>query len=233
MKHLNIFVAIMLLCSSASFAQIVQCDTMGVAYIADSIVFKKAMLVTPDSSIIIPMVNNTQTNFAYPQARLENVTPLPTGMSIYNAGGWYVFASAWNVGDTMPASIDYYVNNPIPDNYTVTFNLYVKNFAPLTIDSCVFINALTINLKPVSTSAVHDMNAGDDSFSFDPNPATNNITVKPGVSKAVIEIYSLTGALIQTVTADHSMSADISGLAPGIYFVKEKGKAAVQKLVKI
>jgi len=232
MKYFNILAAAFLLFSTTISAQVVECDTMGVAYDSTHIEFKESSLVTPDSAIIIPMINNTHTNFAYPQAKLVNTTPLPTGMSLFDSN-WQVFASAWNIGDTMPVSIPYDVNNVIPDNYMVTFKLYVTNFAPLTIDSCVFVNTLTINLKPVAPAAVQGINGVSSPFSFYPNPATKSIQVTSALSGKSIEIYSMTGALVQTVVADHSTIIDISTLPAGLYFIKEKGTMAVLKLVKV
>ncbi len=231
MKHFPLL-TILLFLSGTVAAQVVECDTMGVAYDAAHIQFKRAILVTPDSSIIIPMVNNTHTNFAYPQIKLENTTPLPPGMSLYNTG-WNVFASAWNVGDKMPVNVDYYVNTTIPDNYMVTFKLYVTNFAPLTIDSCVFVNTLTINLKPVIPAAVQQINGGITGLSFYPNPVTNAIYLTQVAAGAVIEIYSVTGALVQAAAIDQYNKLDVSSLSTGLYFIKQKGAASMQKLLKL
>ncbi len=232
MNHTKILFAALLLLSTRLSAQVVECDTMSLAHVDAGIVFQSAMLVTPDSSILVPMVNNTTTNFAYPQIKLVNTTPLPSGMSLYSTG-WVVFASAWNVGDTATASVDYYVNTPIPDNYTVTFKLYATNFDPLTIDSCVFVNTLTINLKPVSAAAVQEVNNTQPSLSFYPNPATKQINVN-AQNDTELEIYATTGALVQTTSITKSKNTvDVSGLAAGIYFLKEKGTTVVQKLVKV
>ena len=222
MNHSKILIAALLMFSVRLSAQDVECDTMSLAHVDDGIVFKSAMLVTPDSSILVPMVNNTTTNFAYPQIKLVNTTPLPPGMSLYSTG-WVVFASAWNIGDTATASVDYNVNTVIPDNYTVTFKLYAKNFAPLTIDSCLFVNTITINLKPVSVAAVQEVNSVHPSLSFYPNPAAKQINVNIQ-DDALIEIYTATGALVQmTAISKSHNTVDIAGLPAGIYFVKEKG----------
>jgi hypothetical protein len=230
MKQAILF-ALVLLVGDRLSAQVVECDTMTITYISTEIAFKNDIFSAADSMITVPFINNTHANFAYPQAKLVNTTPLPTGMTLYSTG-WVVFASAWNVGDTATASISYNVTAPIPDNYTVTFKLYMTNFAPLSIDSCVFANTLTINLKPTVPSAVNEVNAGH-SFSFYPNPAKDRIEVSVN-AETTLEIYGISGTLLQTATiGKQANSVDVSSLPTGVYFLREKGGGVVQKLVKV
>lgn len=230
MRILKLLFPILLFCNQVS-AQTVVCDTMSLVYVNSGITFSHALSAT-DSMITLPMVNNTHTNFAYPQVKLVNTTPLPTGMSLYSTSmGWVVFASAWNVGDTAYAHIEYNVNNPIPDNYMVTYTVYAHNFSPLSIDSCVFSNTITVNLKPVGTSAVSEVNGGD-IFSFYPNPANNSIHVT-AAADAIVDIYSPAGTIVQTdITDATTRIIDISGLAAGVYFMRERATEKVLKLVK-
>ena len=233
MKYLCLF-ALLLACTGMKVsAQVVECDTMTLTHVNAGIKFQATTLSAPDSSIVIPMVNNTTTNFAYPQIKLINTTPLPPGMSLHDAN-WQVFASAWNIGDTAPAYTNYFVNTIIPDNYTVTFKLYATNFAPLTIDSCVFVNTLNINLKPVGTASITNVAASEHTVVFYPNPAADHINICSTTDVAQLEICSVTGTIVMTASiTKQATSIDISSLAPGIYFIREQGKSGGKKLVKI
>ncbi len=231
MKHIKLLVAILLLNTQLQ-AQWVQCDTMTVVLITDSVKFRDNVFSSPDSVITLPFINNTTANFAYPQAKLKNTTPLPSGMSLADTN-WQVFASAWNIGDTATAAIGYDVNAPIPDNYMVTFKVYCKNFAPLAYDSCEFVNTITVNLKPVGTAAVSDVN-GKAAFNIYPNPATNTLYVDHYIPGSILELYSITGAKIESKQiADTTGFIDVSQLSAGIYFIREKGSVAIHRFVKL
>jgi len=230
MKHLKLLFSTLLLTTQLQ-AQWVQCDTMSIKLITDSIKFKDDVFSAADSVITLPFINNTSANFAYPQAKLINTTPLPTGMTLHDLN-WQVFASAWNIGDTATASIGYDVNMPIPDNYTVTFKVYCKNFAPLAYDSCEFVNTITVNLKPVGGVGVANVK-GEGAFNVYPNPATNIVYIDGCAPGSVMEVYTITGvsAIISTIDGNTGF-IDVSQLPDGIYFIRKMGSGAVYKFVK-
>lgn len=218
--------------SCAAYSQTVLCDTMSIAYVSSGIRFTDAVISSADSAIVIPLVNNTGTNFAYPQAKLINVSPLPAGMTLSSLG-WVVFASSWNVGDTASASILYDVSAAVPDNFVVKFNLYVTNFLPLTIDSCVFSDTLSINLKPAVGTGLPYSTAASSSFSLYPNPAHTTISFTASGAGSVVDLYTATGVLLRTVPTNKLQKpVDISDLPAGMYFVRERVSGLVRKFVK-
>jgi hypothetical protein len=213
-------------------AQIAQCDTMVIGYVGSDIKFTDATFSSSDSDMLVPLINNTTTNFAYPQAKLINVSPLPAGTTLYDAG-WIVFASAWNVGDTATARIPYSVSAPIPDNYTVRFVLLVTNFLPLNVDSCQFTDTLTINLKPVSSAAVHELNPIRTPFTLYPNPATNVLKVFLANFPATIDLFSACGKKVITAQLQSPTDQiDISRLPDGVYFVRDRRGRSIARFVK-
>ena len=226
---LSVFILLINMYSAKS--QIVQCDTMTINYVPSSIVFMHNIVSSPDSVIKIPLINNTQTNFAYPLAKFENTTPLPSGMSYLNHQ-WQVFASAWNVGDTGTVSFEFYVTAPIPQNYMVTFNLFVSNFSPLSIDSCVFANTVTLNLNP-SVGINEITNAPE--FSFSPNPAIDYLEIKLNENNSEeLEIFSSDGKIINTYKIGGTdKRIDISMFPAGVYFIRTKNQFHPQKLVVV
>lgn len=224
--------ALMIVATTHSSAQIAQCDTMVIGYVGSDIKFTSATFSSSDSDMLLPLINNTATNFAYPQARLINVSPLPAGTTLYDAG-WIVFTSAWNVGDTATARIPYTVSAPIPDNYTVRFVLLVTNFLPLNVDSCQFTDTLTINLKPVSSAAVHELNPIRTPFTLYPNPATNNLNVLLAEFPATVDLFSACGKRVTTAQLQSPADKiDISNLPAGVYFVREKTGGTIARFVK-
>lgn len=225
-------IAALLLLQYGARAQFALCDTMDIVHVDAGIRFEDGISTSYDSDIVVPIFNNTGTNFAYPQAKLLNTTPLPPGMSLYTTN-WQVFASAWNTGDTGWAHIGYHVTTAISANYTVKFNLLLTNFAPLSVDSCIFSDTLTINLRPVGTSAVNTVVSGKTQMSIYPNPATDIVYVDNVQAGTVIDISSVTGGCLRrVVTQKTSARIDIADLPPGIYIVTETGSSNTRKLIK-
>lgn len=89
--------------------------------------------------------------------------------------------------------------------------------------------------KGFVTSSV-DMSANN-SIRMYPNPAVNNMTIKSEINITNIEIYSLSGKLIQQVHGyNKSTSLDISSMVAGYYYVSiilENGERSIQKLIKL
>ncbi|HLC83981.1 MAG TPA: hypothetical protein VJI69_09125, partial [Bacteroidia bacterium] len=82
-------------------AQIVICDTMPINYNPTTIAFSTASSSFGDSVLTIDITNNSNTNFAYPLAKMVPVGMWPAGMSLTTGSqGWNVFGSSWNTGQT-------------------------------------------------------------------------------------------------------------------------------------
>lgn len=92
-----------------------------------------------------------------------------------------------------------------------------------------------------AVSGIFSVQLNDGPFSIHPNPVSDRMEVllKDGVSLAgTIEIVDITGKVVQHVPADYRriVTADVSGLDAGVYFVKleRAGKTiAVKKMLKL
>ncbi|MFN8287114.1 MAG: T9SS type A sorting domain-containing protein [Chitinophagales bacterium] len=128
------------------------CNSIPMSYRSDSITWQKSWTSFGDSMLSVPIVNTSDSSYAYPQAKLVPITPLPNGLVLNENGGpWNVFASSFVPGDTYPANFFFDVSQPIPANATVTFELWLTNLAPLTIDSCKYDGTFTFNFNPQAT----------------------------------------------------------------------------------
>ena len=137
-----------LLCAVQLKAQ-TSCNGIPLSYRSDSITWQKSWTSFGDSMLSVPIVNTSDSSYAYPQAKLVPVTPLPNGLVLKENGGpWNVFASSFVPGDTYPANFFFDVSQPIPANASVTFELWLTNLAPLSIDSCKFDGTFTFNFNP-------------------------------------------------------------------------------------
>jgi hypothetical protein len=230
MRYL-VMLALTVLPGIVAHGQWAVCDTMGITYLATEVKFEGSILGSYDSAVAIPIVNNTGTNFAYPQAKLINITPLPSGMTLHESN-WLVFASSWNTGDTATSYIGYDVTLLIPDNFIVKFSLSVTNFAPLAVDSCIFTDTLTINLKPV-TVAVSHISKESKGFTFWPDPAIAEISICATYDNAELAICSITGKVVKTFTANRQITrVNISELPAGMYLIREKRTGTIKQLIK-
>jgi hypothetical protein len=208
-------------------AQVPLCDTLPIDIDHQNVRVATSLLFTADTAVIIPFVNNTNTNFAYPLMKLINLTPLPPGMTYYT-NSWNVFASSWNVADTAEAEVDFVLTQPIPDNYTVTFEIHMSNFSPWTIDSCIFYSPIIINLNPVVTN-INELNQSD--FSIHPNPAKDYISITGTWKQNLFEIFSSDGRLITSLEIDQEKKICIAGFENGIYLIKNKASRQVKRFV--
>ncbi|HKR05252.1 MAG TPA: T9SS type A sorting domain-containing protein [Bacteroidia bacterium] len=227
-------------CTLKIQAQVTACDSIPLSY--NNSIFTTAIPASfGDSMITFQITNNHPTQgFAYPLAKIVPLNPLPPGMTLTaGSAGWNVFASSWNPGNTMPVNIYYDVTLPLPQNYTVTFQLWVSNLLPLLIDSCYFNNTFTINLNP-GTISIYSMQE-DITYSIYPDPAQHylhisrdlpfrnpvNISLCNVTGKKVMEENIAPGALQKTL--------DVGRLSPGAYFlsIKEEGKTEVVKKIII
>lgn len=207
-------------------AQTVSCTDQPFQYLENGVTYQNSGGISfGDYFLSIPIKNTTTNDYAYPQAKLVPTTPLPEGMVINPSGDvWIVFASSWNIDSTAPAQIFFDQNLPFEPNASVTFELWMKNLAPLTIDSCKF----------------------DNTFTFNFNPQPNNINTLEGKSpKAFIkqgklefiypglvqsfQLFDLSGRLL----SDNKNSTSLLSLPPGAYLIvlkTEDGRTLTQKI---
>lgn len=206
--------------TSHARAQVV-CDTLPIAYYPVSITFTTADLSFGDSVLVVEMTNSSTTSMAYPQIKLVPLTPLPSGM-VMNTG-WSVFASSWNPGQMMPASVFFDVSQPIPEDFTVTFQVWATNLTPLlTDDSCVFDLPFTINLNPSGTG----IGGGAERPSIEvwPIPANDQLGVRlPGYSfparLMIIDAMGVEISSFSVAAGSREVALPIDRIAPGAYQV--------------
>jgi len=115
-------------------------------------------------------------------------------------------------------------NYPFRQPERVFFNPYDQNEIWVTS----FGNGLKVGTL---TSTGLDFPMEQHALSVYPNPAENFVTVQQYDTKFPIEIYNSTGCLVLRKTSnDTSLRLDLSGLAPGMYFLRNG--ARVQKLLR-
>ncbi len=233
MKKILVLLLLVLVSKIAS-SQIVICDTMPLAYNHTTIVFEEAQLSFGDSVMNVDITNNSTTNFAYPMAKLIPLTPLPAGMTGPNQE-WNVFASSWNTGQTATCSFFFDVTQPIPADYTLTFEMYASNFSPLNYDTCVFTNTFTINLNP-SLSLAPVSKRVTNAFSFSPNPAKGEVLIKfeSPAEKSEIQLLDLSGKLVKAFDTNESeLLINLNRLEAGVYYLLSTSTNQREKLVVI
>lgn len=210
------------------------CTDIPIAFSSDSIYFMSGDGFG-DSMFVFTMLNEHPTQgFAYPQAKLEPVTPLPSGMSLNSINDpWAVYASSWNPGQYSPVHIYYDVDEAIPEDYTVTFKLWINNLAPIT-DSCFFDDVITINLNPSEITGLNNM--GNSAISIYPNPVLNGqftISENTGVDRLWFSIFDLQGKPLKQGSIYKNEIISTTELSSGIYFIQiQSGETfQTQKLV--
>lgn len=211
---------LILTCSIFMFhAEAQLCTDIPISFSSDSIYFLSSDGFG-DSMFVFTMLNEHATQgFAYPQAKLEPVTPLPSGMSLNSINDpWAVYASSWNPGQYSPVHIYYDVEDAIPEDYTVTFKLWINNLSPVT-DSCSFDDIITINLNPSAATGI--VQSDKTGIAIYPNPATNgNFTIRNIFLSAMqFRIYESTGKLIYEGSVAGNESTEKHIEQPGIYFL--------------
>ena len=189
---------------------------MPLSFDASSIEFKSTPLSFGDSVLSIKLINNSSTNFAYPLAKAIPQTNLPNGTQLANASaGWNVFSSSWNTGDTATCNFYYNVSQNIPLNFIVTFKLYVSNFLPLNIDSCVFTSTFNCNLNPSNTTQLFQLENKKPKFIF----SDNSLYIDNDMN-SIFYIYDVYGKLVFTNNPfSLQKTINLSYLPLGVYNV--------------
>jgi hypothetical protein len=211
--------ALILSLSTVSFlssqAQSILCDTLPIFYDPVSITFTTADMSFGDSVIVVEMTNTSTTNMAYPQLKLVPLTPLPPGMSQNTE--WDTFASSWNTGITMPANCFFDVLQPIPVNYTVTFEVWARNLTPLLDDDpCMFDAPFTINLNP-SGNWIAQLGSTAGSRVW-PSPAQDRLHLAwpEGSRDTHVVLTNAVGAEVLRASRPDPV-IDVTGLEAGVY----------------
>lgn len=226
MQKITLLLFISFFITFRSSAQIILCHEIALEYTTDSASFSIADPISFGDSMITFHITNLHPTqgFAYPLAKLVPLTPLPPGMSLsVNNQPWSVFASSWNSGETRPVYIFYEVEESIPLDYEVTFEVWVSNLSPLIVDSCYFEETFTINLNP-STTAINSSELNNN-LSLFPNPADNYFQLNwesQITDENQIKIFNSLGTTILETTAisgQNSSEIDIKNLPAGIYFI--------------
>ena len=217
----------LLLPAFSSNAQTPRCDTLPLAIVNSNVLFTTSDWSSfGDYMFTFYIANDHATQgFAYPQAKIDPLTPLPTGMTVSSINStWAVFASAWNPGDVTEVKIYYDMVGSIPVDYTVSFNIWINNLQPLLSDSCAFDSLYTINLNP-STAGLITENV-ESRISVFPNPTNRAIHVIGTGIKNIhsIEVLNYLGEKIMTENFDAKnhidpIRIDLENFQPGIYFL--------------
>ena len=205
----------------------VNCNLLPLAVLENEITFDSSQLSFGNSVIRVPLLNSSGLGFAYPLARLRVQDNLPQGMEFgNNQSGFNVFASAWNPDSVAVAEIYFNVNEPIPTNTLLSFELDVTNLSPSSADTCFFTQTFTVNLNP-DVPLVADLMRNNEPFVY-PNPCSNNayIVLPESANAWKIKLYSSTGQCLQTFESTGSTLIDMVNLKPGIYFLQANGNGS-------
>lgn len=173
-----------------------------------------------DSMLTFELKNQHPTQFfAYPQAKLVALAPLPPGMSLATVNlDWMVFASAWNVDSVALVRIYYNVEEPITENFTVPMQIWVNNLSPVT-DSCYFSKNYVVNLNP-TPMAVNTLES--QTLHIFPNPIAANqpisIQNNQSLNLQQFTITNLVGELIKSGTIQNN-TIPTTDLNKGFYLL--------------
>ena len=112
---------------------------------------------------------------------------------------------------------------------------YLNVWQPSIVGGALMIRPLLG--QPVTPSAVRWVEQVDENWKVYPNPATNHFTISTETSNSVFyEVRDTHGRLLKSGQAANNQDMDISGLAPGIYFVRISDgnwNSAPKKIIKI
>lgn len=97
--------------------------------------------------------------------------------------------------------------------------------------SCVQNTAMFSVFVDDNPLSIENISNPKSNFNVYPNPAQDVLHIDVQVSTN-LQLYSLQGQLLQEITAEQNTQVDISNLAPGVYFIKDKNGNTTQKTVK-
>jgi PKD repeat protein len=221
--------------------QCMTADNLGNYYIGGEL--KTSMIVNGitktnmggNSDLFLMKYGTNNCNCQVPTCKFKATkTTTTTNVVNFKYQGQNVYTSVlWNFGDGTPTS-----NLVNPTHTYATAGVYnVCLTATNACDSYTYCH-------DINTTTLLQNNyfgeANDPKISIFPNPAENEVSIKfqSKYNLAIIEIYDLTGRLVDLFTTNDTKgvwTANISNLTPGVYTVvmKEEGKITMQeKLVK-
>lgn len=196
------------------------CSLLPVTVNTDSIVFKTiGMSSFGDSAIHVTLYNASEYNFAYPLARYEFLSPLPAGVTVHpNSQGFNVFASAWNTLEPAVSTCNMFVTQPIPDNYTVKFRLWLANLSPAPADTCYFTDTFSVVLKFPLFNGQPALD--DEALTLLAQHGTS-YTIQASRDITLLKVVDITGRIICSITPQNQLATiDLSNDPPGIYLVQ-------------
>ncbi len=212
---------------------IIPCEEVPFDIVENDIVFTASdFIVESDSTLLIPIINTSAYNYAYPLMQIIPQNELPEGTSFYYPPGQFeVFASSWNIGDTAYARFPFVVAEEINPNYILDFRIRVTNLDPAPVDTCFFEALYSINLRPESSTGI--VNKEKDLFRIFPNPSKGTVFLNSLNDIETIEIYSSDGKLNQRLT--QPVPAEFQLNASGMYFyriIDAKGNVITGRILK-
>lgn len=116
---------------------------------------------------------------------------------------------------------------PSEGSYMIKVTLKDNQTTPVAIDAVVVLNVL-----PEYLSITEE----NDNIRVYPNPATENIFVEfPGPSDCTIKLLSLDGRIIlkKNTSSGNTIQMDVSGVKPGMYFIKTEGDIVSYRSIMI
>jgi hypothetical protein len=183
-----------------------------------------------DSVLQLSLVNiSAGQSLAYPTAKFFPLTPLPPGMTLSSASINFntVFASSYVPGDTSQVSFYFLVSQPIPDNYSVWFQLWVDgdNSSSL-IDSCQVQDSFWVNLNSVNPLSVTEQLASTNGMEF--RQLKEALFIRLIHSPGNILIYDTMGRKMQDLTVDSDEWIAVESLLPGVYIFRLNSGQAIR-----
>jgi hypothetical protein len=126
------------------------------------------------------------------------------------------------------------VTEAIPENTILNFELDVTNLSPSSADTCFFTQTLSVNLNPSNPLGQNLLKT--ETLHVYPNPANTMAYVSlPKRQQAwLIEVFSATGMLVDTIEAHGSAMLNLHAYSAGIYFIRASngGEYVQSRLVK-
>ncbi len=206
--------------SSQLFAQS-YCDSV-FQVVPGSVRFFDSQFSGGDSVLQLSLVNiSAGQSLAYPTAKFIPLTPLPTGMTLSSTSVSFntVFASSYVPGDTSQVSFYFSVSQPIPDNYSVWFQLWADGDNSSTlIDSCQVQDSFLVNLKLVTPLSVSDQLEAPNGVEF--RQLGEEVFIRLIHSRGNIHIYDSIGRKMQDLKVDSDDWFAVKSLLPGVYIFR-------------
>lgn len=210
----------------------VYCDST-FQIVPGSISFSVSSFSGGDSVLQLSLVNiSSGQSLAYPTAKLVPLTPLPSGMQLgLNSQGFNtVFASSFVPGDTATVSFYYEVNQPVPVDYSVWFQLWTDGDNHGTaIDSCMVRDSFEVNVNPsVSMSGIPEEKAGSDWVRLFSDGGAWYLDAGNYLGK--VELFSLAGMRIQELWVTPGQVHRIAETGRGLFVVRGENAGQFRKL---